>query len=778
MATVLKIVYGKDIRRCTLSEGSATWSALQRRVIDLLGVDLSGLRVTYKDDEGDVVTITTDGELEEALRLAAQSTPAILRLTVLKKPTPPSTPPRDVEDEAQATASAAQGGNFQEIIAALATEIPGIAPILNRIKSAGRAAAGAPPPPPPHHRPSFPFHHGPPSRGGPYMGHGHPFGGPPPFGRGHWGPGPHHPFGPHAAEGFGAPPGAGVDVPAVGPGDACASNPQGMHPFHTCDKCDASPILGVRYHSKSKANFDLCPKCYDAERNAFPEGERAAFDADWNPIRPPPLGPHGHFRRGCRGGGGSGAGPCAGGGKVGGGKVGARFIRDVTVFDGTEVSPSSKFTKIWRMRNEGAVPWPQGTRIVFCGGDRLAAAESVPVGRVEPGAEVDVAVDMAAPDRLGRYVGYWRLAGPAGRRFGQRVWVNVTVADPAAPPTFNADMDMAGDQRSPQDKDHGGELDQEEAEGSGAPASDDAFEAHGLVRVLSDIARHAAAAMEEGVATVEAAAAAEARAAEAPTAMDTTETAAPRVPEQPAEAVTPAPAVTPTPTVAAPASGEAGPSGSAAAPPLSFPVEVADGRRLTLSWAAGADAEEVASAFAREHRLGAADRSDVVAFIKHAEDLVNSQARRAAGKVAAKGDVAPAPAAEAGPAPLAVAAPTSMEVEAQEQSAAPAPAAPQAPSGGNDDAGSVAAAEDAAVEALEAMGFGGGRALLSQVVRNNKADLAACVSDLSQLQDWDTLLQDLEAMGFEDEAKNREALLKHGGSVKGAVRELVKGSDE
>lgn len=79
------------------------------------------------------------------------------------------------------------------------------------------------------------------------------------------------------------------------------------------------------------------------------------------------------------------------------------------------------------------------------------------------------------------------------------------------------------------------------------------------------------------------------------------------------------------------------------------------------------------------------------------------------------------------------------------------------------------------MEALEAMGFGGGRSLLAQVVRNNKGDLAACVTDLSQLQDWDTLLQDLEAMGFEDQDKNRVMLLKHRGSVKGAVRELVRG---
>merc|ERR1719321_2632004 len=53
-------------------------------------------------------------------------------------------------------------------------------------------------------------------------------------------------------------------------------------------------------------------------------------------------------------------------------------------------------------------------------------------GPVMPGEEVDVAVEMTAPADLGRYLGYWRLVGPHGRRkFGQRVWCHVQVVDTA-----------------------------------------------------------------------------------------------------------------------------------------------------------------------------------------------------------------------------------------------------------------------------------------------------------------------------------------------------------
>merc|ERR1719421_1018950 len=114
-------------------------------------------------------------------------------------------------------------------------------------------------------------------------------------------------------------------------------------------------------------------------------------------------------------------------------KLAARFVRDVTVFDGTQMAPGTPFTKIWRLKNVGEMPWPPGTRMLFVGGDQMTANMSVPLSRagaVMPGEEVDVSVEMVAPTELGRYLGYWRLVGPRGRKFGQRVWSHIQVVDP------------------------------------------------------------------------------------------------------------------------------------------------------------------------------------------------------------------------------------------------------------------------------------------------------------------------------------------------------------
>ncbi|KAI9283010.1 hypothetical protein BC943DRAFT_328101 [Umbelopsis sp. AD052] len=108
----------------------------------------------------------------------------------------------------------------------------------------------------------------------------------------------------------------------------------------------------------------------------------------------------------------------------------ARFVDDVNIPDGTIVAAKSRFLKIWNMVNEGTQEWPQGTQLVFCGGDSLASSPStttfaVPV--TKPGKNAYVTADLQAPAKPGRYVSYFRLITPTGTRFGHRVWCDILV---------------------------------------------------------------------------------------------------------------------------------------------------------------------------------------------------------------------------------------------------------------------------------------------------------------------------------------------------------------
>ena len=70
-----------------------------------------------------------------------------------------------------------------------------------------------------------------------------------------------------------------------------------------------------------------------------------------------------------------------------------------------------------------------------------------------PDEEVDVSVDLVAPQEHGRYVGYWRLTGPMGRKkWGQRFWTHVHVVDPQAEPQPPTEKEMAEIQAATSDR--------------------------------------------------------------------------------------------------------------------------------------------------------------------------------------------------------------------------------------------------------------------------------------------------------------------------------------
>jgi hypothetical protein len=115
----------------------------------------------------------------------------------------------------------------------------------------------------------------------------------------------------------------------------------------------------------------------------------------------------------------------------------AVFSGDVSIRDGTVLTPGEAFVKIWRLQNDGTCPWTQDYALTFFGGERMGAPETIPLGSiVPPGEMTDLAVDFVAPDEAGAYQGFWRLTGTGGRLFGigpngdQSFWVSIVVEVP------------------------------------------------------------------------------------------------------------------------------------------------------------------------------------------------------------------------------------------------------------------------------------------------------------------------------------------------------------
>lgn len=86
----------------------------------------------------------------------------------------------------------------------------------------------------------------------------------------------------------------------------------------------------------------------------------------------------------------------------------AQFVTDITIPDGTIMAPGQAFTKKWRLRNTGECAW-NGYTLVFDSGDPMGGPGSKPIGVVNPGQEVDLEVNLTAPNTAGNYRGYWRI---------------------------------------------------------------------------------------------------------------------------------------------------------------------------------------------------------------------------------------------------------------------------------------------------------------------------------------------------------------------------------
>jgi len=205
-----------------------------------------------------------------------------------------------------------------------------------------------------------------------------------------------------------------------------------LHPGVVCDGCSGS-ISGIRYKCSSCPDFDLCATCeaksglHDSS-HVFLKIAKPVQTGRGCPYRRPWATGHCDKKFGRWGSWKSQSqSPCKDS-PLAQNRYLARFVTDVSIEDGTNINPEQSFVKIWKMRNEGSTAWPEGTRLIYVGGDKLSNVEYITVPGIDANSEVDLAVDMVAPSKPGRYVSYWRLVTPDGGRFGQRVWVDVIVA--------------------------------------------------------------------------------------------------------------------------------------------------------------------------------------------------------------------------------------------------------------------------------------------------------------------------------------------------------------
>ncbi|MEW5867971.1 MAG: NBR1-Ig-like domain-containing protein [Chloroflexota bacterium] len=117
----------------------------------------------------------------------------------------------------------------------------------------------------------------------------------------------------------------------------------------------------------------------------------------------------------------------------------AKFIADVTIPDGTSIKPGQVFVKTWRLQNAGSCTWNPAYTLVVEGQNIFNAPSPSPItltnASVPPGSNIDISISLTAPLTGGDYKGTFKLANPAGQKFGigdgsKPFWAQIKVQVP------------------------------------------------------------------------------------------------------------------------------------------------------------------------------------------------------------------------------------------------------------------------------------------------------------------------------------------------------------
>ena len=90
---------------------------------------------------------------------------------------------------------------------------------------------------------------------------------------------------------------------------------------------------------------------------------------------------------------------------------------DVTIKDGTTMAPGESFTKTWLIKNIGNCAWGEGYKLIYSYGDKMSGEAQPFTAAIAPGEEVQVSVNLIAPDLAGTYFSFWTLQNAKGVPF-------------------------------------------------------------------------------------------------------------------------------------------------------------------------------------------------------------------------------------------------------------------------------------------------------------------------------------------------------------------------
>jgi len=106
-----------------------------------------------------------------------------------------------------------------------------------------------------------------------------------------------------------------------------------------------------------------------------------------------------------------------------------------TIPDGTNMQPGQSFKKTWTLKNGGSFAWDKGMVLIRTSSspanEALGSPEQIPLSKeVEPGATIQIEVDLVAPKQNGQFTVFYQLQNKTGLPVpNSEIWVAITVGN-------------------------------------------------------------------------------------------------------------------------------------------------------------------------------------------------------------------------------------------------------------------------------------------------------------------------------------------------------------
>ncbi len=104
-----------------------------------------------------------------------------------------------------------------------------------------------------------------------------------------------------------------------------------------------------------------------------------------------------------------------------------QFVQDVTVPDGTSVTPGERVDKQWLVTNSGTCNWDSSYRLKLITGDAMGAPAELTLYPARAGTQATLRIVFTAPQTAGNYSTAWQAFAPDGTAFGQALTMQINV---------------------------------------------------------------------------------------------------------------------------------------------------------------------------------------------------------------------------------------------------------------------------------------------------------------------------------------------------------------